>query len=300
MESKLMHAGQIQNQIFTIRGKQVMLDSDLARIYGVPLKRLNEQVKRNLSRFPKEFRFQLTKDEYNSLRSQFATLKESSFIPNDKGGRGKHRKHLPYVFTEQGVSMLSAVLHSEYAIKVSVHIMNAFVEMRRFLISNESLFQKIDRIENKQLEYDEKFDMLFKALDKNKLNPEYGIFFDGQIFDAYTFVSNLIRSAEKSILLIDNYIDDTVLEMLGKRKPNIEVIIFTKKITSQLKLDLQKYNSQYPKISIKEFTRAHDRFMIIDDKTIYHIGASLKDLGKKWFAFSRLEFDVVDFLSRME
>ena len=284
-----MHIGQIQSQIVTIRGMQVMLDSDLAKIYGVSVKRFNEQVKRNAKRFPVRYRFQLTNEEEKDLRSQFAT---SSF----HGGR----RYLPYVFTEQGVSMLSAVLRSDTAIKISIQIIDAFVEMRRFLISNESLFQKIDRIENKQLEYDEKFDVLFKALDKNKLNPEYGIFYDGQIFDAYTFASNLIRSAEKSILLIDNYIDDTVLEMLGKRKRNIEVIIFTKKITSQLKLDLQKYNSQYPKILIKEFARAHDRFMVIDDKTIYHIGASLKDLGKKWFAFSKLDFDVVDILSRMK
>ena len=282
-----MHIGNIKSQIYSIRGKQVMLDSDLAKMYGVPLKRLNEQVKRNLSRFPKEFRFQLTKDEYYFLRSQFATLKVNASIPNDKGGRGKHRKHLPYAFTEQGVSMLSAVLHSDYAIKVSVHTMNAFVEMRRFLINNESLFQKVNSIENKQLEYDEKFDILFKALDKNKLNPDFGIFYDGQMFDAYTFVSDLIRSAKTSILLIDNYIDDTVLKMFSKSKSQVKIHLYTKRISKQLLLDLEKYNSQYSLITLKEFTQAHDRFLIID-KTVYHFGASLKDLGKKWFAFSKM------------
>ncbi len=276
MESKLMHIGQIQSQIFSIRGTQVMLDSDLARIYGVSVKRFNEQVKRNIDRFPIRYRFQLTNEENKNLRSQFAT---SSF----HGGR----RYLPYAFTEQGVSMLSAVLKSETAIKVSIQIIDAFVKMRRFLTNNQSLFQKINSIEHKQLEYDEKFDILFKALDKNKLNPEFGIFYDGQMFDAYTFVSNLIRSAENSILLIDNYIDDTVLNMFSKSKSQVKIHIYTKRISNQLLLDLKKYNSQYSPITIKEFTQAHDRFLIID-KTVYHFGASLKDLGKKWFAFSKM------------
>jgi len=276
MENQLSNIWEIRSRIFNVRGRQVMLDSDLALLYGVSVKRFNEQVKRNADRFPIRYRFQITKEENDNLRSQFATS-------SSHGGR----RYLPYVFTEQGVSMLSAVLKSETAIKVSIQIIDAFVGMRRFLINNESLFQKINSIENKQLEYDEKFDVLFRALDKNKLNPDFGIFYNGQMFDAYTFVSDLIRGAKTSILLIDNYIDDTVLNMFSKSKNDIKIHIYTKRISKQLLLDIEKYNSQYSPITIKEFTQAHDRFLIID-KTVYHFGASLKDLGKKWFAFSKM------------
>lgn len=276
MENQLSNIWEIRSRIFNVRGQQVMLDSDLALLYGVSVKRFNEQVKRNADRFPIRYRFQITKEENDNLRSQFATS-------SSHGGR----RYLPYVFTEQGVSMLSAVLKSGTAIRVSIQIIDAFVEMRRFLINNESLFQKINSIENKQLEYDEKFDVLFRALDKNKLIPDFGIFYDGQMFDAYTFVSDLIRGAKTSILLIDNYIDDTVLNMFAKSKNQIQIQIYTKRISKQLLLDIEKYNSQYFPITIKEFAQAHDRFLIID-KTVYHFGASLKDLGKKWFAFSKM------------
>jgi len=205
---------EIENRIFTIRGKQVMLDSHLAELYGVKLKRLNEQVKRNSERFPEQFMFQLTRIEIEFLWSQFATLKTASLINTgreENENRGKHRKYLPYAFTEQGVAMLSAVLRSETAVKVSIRIMNAFIEMRKFIQANSELFQRMDILESKQTETDRKFSQVFQALEKHEPKPENGIFFDGQIFDAYVFVSNLIRSAKHSIILIDNYIDESVL-----------------------------------------------------------------------------------------
>ncbi|RLD67998.1 MAG: ORF6N domain-containing protein [Bacteroidetes bacterium] len=300
MKNQIIKTGDVQSQIYTIRGLQVMLDSDLAKLYGVQLKRLNEQVKRNQSRFPFQYRFQLSKKDYESLRSQFATLENQPYGIVEKKGRGQHRKHNPYVFTEQGVSMLSAVLHSEKAIQVSIQIIDAFVEMRKFLLNNASLFQRIDGLELKQLEYDKKFEILLKAMEQNTLKPKQGIFFNGQVFDAYLFVANMIRSANKSIVLVDNYVDDTVLSLLVKRGSKVTAKIFTKQINKQLALDIKKHNAQYPEIIIEIFDNTHDRFMIIDDKTIYHIGASLKDLGKKWFAFSQLDFDAIDFLSNIK
>jgi len=199
------------------------------------------------------------------------------------------RRYLPYVFTEQGIAMLSAVLRSAIAIKVSIEIMNAFVVMRRTLIGNASLFQRMDKMELKQLETDQKFEEIFKALEGNKPHSEKGIFYNGQIFDAYAFVSDIIRSAKNSIILIDNYVDDTVLTLLSKRNNNVKTIIYTRSISNQLRLDLQRYNSQYPVIEVKIFSDSHDRFLIIDDRELYHIGASLKDLGKKWFAFSKMD-----------
>ncbi|BDU26317.1 hypothetical protein FLGSB24_30610 [Flavobacterium sp. GSB-24] len=202
------------------------------------------------------------------------------------------RRYLPYVFTEQGVAMASAILRSPIAIKVSVEIMEAFVEMRRMLISNASLFHRLDKIEMKQLKADQKFEEIFKALESDKLHSEKGIFYNGQVFDAYSFVSDIIRSAQSSIILIDNYVDDTVLTLLSKRSNNVTATIYTKSISSQLRLDLQRYNSQYPVIEVEIFSDAHDRFLIIDNTELYHIGASLKDLGKKWFAFSRMDLEV--------
>ncbi|WP_454046182.1 ORF6N domain-containing protein [Chryseobacterium sp. Marseille-Q8038] len=273
---------EIKNLIYTIRGKQVMLDSDLASLYQVETKNLNKAVKRNIERFPASFCFQLTEEEVENLRFQFGTSSLSY------GGR----RYLPYVFTEQGITMASAILRSDIAVKVSIEIMEAFVEMRRMLISNASLFHRLDKIEIKQLEADQKFEEIFKALESDKLHNEKGIFYNGQIFDAYTFVSDIIRSAKTSIILLDNYVDDTVLTLLGKRNANITATIYTKNINNQLRLDLQRYNSQYPQIEIEIFSDTHDRFLIIDDTELYHIGASLKDLGKKWFAFSRMDIEV--------
>ena len=273
---------EIRNLIYSIRGKQVMLDSDLASLYQVETKNLNKAVKRNIERFPVSFCFQLTEEEVENLRFQFGTSSLSY------GGR----RYLPYVFTEQGVAMASAILRSDIAVKVSVEIMEAFVEMRKMLISNASLFHRLDKIEIKQLETDQKFEAIFKALESDKLHSEKGIFYNGQVFDAYTFVSDIIRNAKTSIILLDNYVDDTVLTLLGKRKTNVTATILTKSFSNQLRLDLQRYNSQYPRIEIKVFSDAHDRFLIIDDVELYHIGASLKDLGKKWFAFSRMDIEV--------
>lgn len=272
----------IKNLIYTIRGKQVMLDNDLASLYQVETKNLNRAVKRNIERFPESFCFQLTEEEAENLRFQFGT---SSL---NHGGR----RYLPTAFTESGIAMASAVLRSETAVRVSVEIMEAFVEMRRMLINNASLFHRLDKIEIKQLEADQKFEEIFKALESDKLHSDKGVFYDGQIFDAYVFVSDIIRSAKSSIILIDNYVDDTVLALLGKRNNNVTATIYTKKISNQLRLDIQRYNSQYPFIEIETFSDAHDRFLIIDHTELYHIGASLKDLGKKWFAFSRMDIEV--------
>ncbi|AZA92823.1 ORF6N domain [Chryseobacterium nakagawai] len=273
---------EIRSLIYTIRGKQVMLDSDLAALYQVETKNLNKAVKRNIERFPVSFCFQLTEEEVENLRFQFGTSSLSY------GGR----RYLPYVFTEQGVAMASAILRSDIAVKMSVEIMEAFVEMRRMLISNASLFHRLDNIELKQLEADQKFEEIFKALESDKLHSEKGIFYNGQVFDAYAFVSDIIRSAKSSIILLDNYVDDTVLTLLGKRKTNVTATILTKGISNQLRLDLQRYNSQYPPVAIEVFADAHDRFLIIDHTELYHIGASLKDMGKKWFAFSRMDIEV--------
>lgn len=246
---------EIRNMIYSISGKQVMLDSDLASLYQVETKYLNKAVKRNIERFPASFCFQLATEEVENLRFQIGT---SSL---NYGGR----RYLPYVFTEQGVAMASAILRSDIAVRVSVEIMEAFVEMRRVLISNASLFYRLDKIELKQSESDQKFEEIFKALESDKIKSKNGIFYDGQVFDAYAFVSDIIRTAKSSIILLDNYVDDTVLTLLSKRNNDITATIYTKNISNQLRQDLQRYNSQYPRIEIEIFSDAHDRFLIIDE-----------------------------------
>lgn len=277
---------EIRKRIYSIRGKQVILDSDLASLYQVETKNLNRAVKRNIERFPESFCFQLTEGEVETLRFQFGTSRLNH------GGR----RYLPMVFSESGVAMASSILRSDIAVKISVEIMEAFVEMRRMLISNAPLFHRLDKIELKQLDADKKFEEIFKALESDKIHNESGIFYNGQVFDAYAFVSDIIRSAGRSIILIDNYVDDTVLTLLGKRGHSVSATIYTKNISNQLHLDLQRYNSQYPSIDIHLFAQAHDRFLIIDGTELYHIGASLKDLGKKWFAFSRMDIEVAKML----
>ena len=320
-ENAIMKNENIQSRIYTIRNIQVMLDSDLAELYGVETKVFNQAVKRNIERFPKEFSFQLTAEENDVLRSQIVTLKNTnhlrfqigtvkneqnlrSQIATLKNGRGKHRKYLPYAFTEQGVAMLSTVLNSETAVKTSIQIINAFVAMRRFIASNAEVFQRLDAVERKQIEHktetDQKFEQIFNAIEEQSVKAKQGIFFDGQIFDAHQFVSDLIRTAGKSIIVIDNYIDDTVLTLLSKADKKVQITILTRTISKQLALDVKKYNEQYPAIKIKEFHNSHDRFFIIDDKTVYHFGASLKDLGKKWFAFSRFDKDAFRLLEKLE
>jgi len=279
----------IQNKIYTIRGVQVMLDEDLAKLYQVETKQLNKAVNRNLKRFPEYFRFQLIKEEYETvLRFQNGTLKENL----NKDMRGKHRKYLPYAFTEQGISMLSAVLRSDIAIEVSIKIIDSFVNMRRFLFSNASIFQRLDNIEYKLLRHDENFDKVFKAIESKYIKPIQGIFYDGQIYDAYIFVNDLLRSAKKEVVLIDNYIDDTVLTLFSKY-PDINFTIITKSISKQFKLDIEKYNSQYKNLKIQTSNKFHDRFLIIDGEEAYHIGASLKDLGKKVFGFSKIDIELL-------
>ena len=290
---------QIENRIFTIRGIQVMLDRDLAEMYKVETRILNQAVKRNIERFPKEYRFQLTEKETEELLAvcdrvgrlgwqNTVSISRSQFvILNNK--RGRNIKYQPYVFTEQGVAMLSAVLRSEIAIKVSIQIINAFVQLRKIVQNNQLIFSRLDQVERKQLETDQKFERVFNALGNKKTIPNQGVFFDGQVFDAYELASRIIRSAKQSIILIDNYIDETTLIHLAKKKNSVKVLLLTRNMSKRLNLDIQKVNEQYGSFEIKQFTQSHDRFLVIDDKEVYHLGFSLKDLGKKWFAFSKMD-----------
>ena len=303
MEEKAitLNENNIRNRIYSIHGLQVLLDEDLAELYKVKIKALNQAVKRNIERFPAHFMFQLTDSEFNSLRSQIVIINKPENLKSQiVTARWGGRRTLPYAFTEQGVAMLSGVLKSDTAIMVSIHIMDAFVSMRKFIASNADVFHRLDKVETKQVEHDKKFDQIFKAIENKDVKPEKGIFFEGQVFDAHKFVSDIIRSAKKSIILIDNYVDDSVLTLFIKMRKDAGVIIFTKEITKQLALDLNKYNSQYPPIEIREFRQAHDRFIIIDNKEVYHFGASLKDLGKKWFAFSRFDKMALRLLDRLK
>lgn len=308
-----LHDDTLRGLIYTVRGLQVMLDSDLAKLYGVQPKRLNEQVKRNLDRFPDEFRFQLSQEEFDSLRSQSATapslrsqIATSSDAPATGAQSSRHggRRYLPYVFTEQGVAMLSAVLHSETAIQTSISIIRAFVEMRNYIAQNGGLLRRMDSIEKRQISHelvsDKQFEKLFNALENRPTGPTQGVFFDGQTFDAYVFINGLIRQAKKSIVLIDNYVDDSVLVQLSKRQGGVSASILCKTIGKVLAQDLKKHNAQYPEIKILEFNASHDRFLILDQKEVYHIGASLKDLGEKWFAFSNIDKSALKFMEKLE
>ncbi|MCF6320095.1 MAG: ORF6N domain-containing protein [Proteobacteria bacterium] len=279
----------IQLKIFTIRNQQVMLDRDLADLYEVQNKRLNEQVKRNIDRFLQKFRFQLKQQEKDELVANCDHLKSL-----------KHSPTRPYVFTEQGISMLSAVLRSPTAIKVSIQIMDAFVNMRKFISNNAAIFQRLEHLEIKQLNTDTKLDKVLQALEAGDTKAKQGIFYDGQVFDAYLFIINLIKIAKHNIVLIDNYIDESVLNLLSKRKNNVQVIIYSKNLNKSFQQDLKKHNQQYSPITVKKFTKAHDRFLIIDDTTVYHFGASIKDLGKKWFAFSKMEIAAKNILKQLE
>jgi hypothetical protein len=262
----------IENLIYVIRDRQVMFDRDLAKLYQVETGQLNRQVKRNIERFPSDFMFQLTREELEILKCQ-----------NGIASWGGDR-HLPYAFTENGVAMLSSVLRSGTAIEVNIQIMRAFTAMRHLLANSAQLFQRLSNIEYHQIEMDQRIDKVFERLDANT-QPQQGIFFDGQVFDAYQFVSDLVRKAKKSIVLVDNYVDDTVLTWLDKRADGVSASIYTQHISHQLQLDLARHNSQYATIEVQNFNKAHDRFLLVDDE-VYHIGASIKDLGKKWFAFT--------------
>ncbi|PKP33549.1 MAG: DNA-binding protein [Bacteroidetes bacterium HGW-Bacteroidetes-16] len=307
----------VNSLIYTVRGIQVMLDSDLAKLFGVETKVFNQAVKRNSNRFPNDFRFQLSDDEYDvirnnssdnntdALRSQFVTLKNDAENKDDdnegirtqivtiEDKRGKHRKYLPYAFTEQGVAMLTGVIRSAVAIEMSIKIMTAFVEMRRYISSNALLLGRIDTIETRQLidkkASDENFEKIFNALEEKRETPKEKIFYDGQIYEAYSFIIELIEKAKTDIVLIDNYLDKIVLDMLSKKQNNVKVRLITNPKTKLLKTDIQKFNQQYPQLSLDYSNKIHDRFLLIDKVELYHIGASLKDLGKKMFAFSLME-----------
>lgn len=274
---------EIKNLIYTIRGKQVMLDSDVARLYHYETRRINETVKRNIERFPIEFCFQLTSQEYEVLKSQIATS-------NIRGGKQK----LPYVFTEKGIIMLSGLLKNEVAIEVSIKIVEAFVEMRKFISSNGQLFERLTNVEYKLLEHDKKFDEVFDQL-QNEENIKQKIFFDGQIYDAYSLIIDIFKKANKKILIIDNYIDDSVLKMLTKKNKNVEVVILTSDKSNIQKIDIQKFNKEYPILKVAKTNKFHDRFIVIDNKEMYHLGASIKDLGKKCFGINRIEdIDIIN------
>lgn len=290
----------IENLIYYVRGQQVMIDSDLAMLYNVETKRLNESVKRNAKRFPESFCFQLTEEEYTGLRSQIATSNAET-EKSTKGGR----RYLPYAFTEQGIAMLSAVLRSDEAIQVSVNIMNTFVKMRRFLTENTLMFDKLNSLELKQLEYqkesNEKFNQIFAYISGHE-ETEQRIFFEGQIYDAFSLLVSLVEKAEKSIILVDNYVDVETLNILAKKKENVDVTIYTVRRTRLTSQDIIKFNSQYPTLTVNYTDVFHDRFLIVDDTTAYHIGASLKDAGKKCFGINRIEESgiVSDILQRLE
>ncbi len=299
---------EIKNLIYTIRGKQVMLDSDVAMLYHYETKKINQAVKRNIERFPEKFCFQLTEEEFSNLRSQIVTLNKTTVQENfedsslrsqivtlnENTGRGKHRKYLPYVFTEQGIAMLSGLLKNDIAIQVSINIMDAFVEMRKFLMVNGQLFERLTNVEYKLLEHDKKFDKVFDQL-QNEENIKQKIFFEGQIYDAYSLIIDIIKKANKKILIIDNYIDDSVLKMLTKKNKNVEVVILTSNKSNIQKIDIQKFNKEYPILKVAETNKFHDRFIVIDNKEMYHLGASIKDLGKKCFGINKIEdLDIVE------
>lgn len=274
----------IRNMIYTIRGKQVILDSDVAILYHYETKNINKSMKRNIDRFPEDFCFQLTEEEFNNLRFQIGTLNR-----NVNNGRVM-RKYLPYVYTEQGIAMLSALLKNETAIQVSINIMRAFVEMRRWVVNNGQVFERLTKIEYKMLEHNKKFDEVFDKLEKNKKTEfKQQVFFNGQIYEAYSLIIEIIRTAQEKILIIDNYIDDTILKMLAKKNKNVEVVIVTSEKSNISKLDIQKFNQEYFSLKVVKTNKFHDRFIAIDNKELYHIGASLKDLGKKCFAISKIE-----------
>jgi len=280
----------ISSCIFTFRDLPVMIDRDLAHLYNVETRILNQAVKRNEKRFPERFRFQLSPLEFEEWKSQIVISND------DKMGL----RRPPFVFTEQGVAMLSSVLKSETAISISIQIIDAFVEMRRAIMSNSILLSRLNHFEIQLAEHDKKFQQIFNRIEQKKLQNNQGIFYNGELFDAYSFISDIIRSVKKKIIIIDNYIDDTILTMLSKRKKRVSVTIYTRQISRQLKLDISKYNEQYENIDIKVFTNSHDRFVVIDRLDLFHIGASLKDLGKKWFAFSKMNSFINQLLDQLE
>ena len=287
MEQKLIKS-EIESRIFIIRRKQVMFDRDLARLYNVQTRVLNQTVKRNANRFPEQFMFQLNSEEFDNWKSQIVTSN------SEKMGLRK----LPYVFTEYGVAMLSGVLNSEIALNINIEIIQTFIDSRASAKHSPSLQRRVSEIETRLINQENKFNEIFNFISENKF-PQSGIFFQNQIFDAYIFSSELIAKAKRSLILIDNYIDETTLLQLSKRNRRVSCTIYTERITEQLELDLKKHNAQYKPIEIRILKNSHDRFIILDDKELYHLGASLKDLGKRWFAFSKMDGLVSQILSHL-
>ena len=280
-ELNLINNEDIKKLIYTIRGKQVMLDSDVAMLYHYETKKINQSVKRNIDRFPEKFCFQLTEDEFFNLRSQIVTLNKNNIYGNSENtGQGKHRKYLPYVFTEQGIAMLSGLLKNDIAVQVSINIMDAFVEMRRFISLNGQIFERLTNVEYKLLEHDKKFDKVFDQLQQEE-NIKQRIFFEGQIYDAYGLIIDIIKRANKKVVIIDNYIDDSILKMLTKKNKDVEVVILTSGKSNILKLDVQKFNKEYPILKIAKTNKFHDRFIVIDNKELYHLRSINKGLRKK-------------------
>ncbi|MCT7651353.1 ORF6N domain-containing protein [Aliarcobacter butzleri] len=287
MQDLIINENSIKDKIYNIRGLQVMLDRDLAELYGVETKRINEAVRNNQDKFMEDFYFELTDIEFEYLRSKLSTANFSKVRIN------------PKVFTEQGIYMLATILKSKVASQVTVYIIKTFANMRKLISQNVSMFERFERIENRLTIHDENFNKLFSALEDKTLKPSEGIFYDGQIFDSYSFINDLLKLAQSEIILIDNYIDDTVFTLFSKYQ-NINFIIYTNAISKQLNLDFEKYQTQYKNITLKTFKNSHDRFLILDKKEMYHLGASLKDLGKKWFAFSKMNLKINEIINRLE
>lgn len=268
----------IEKLIITVRGEQVIIDQDVARLYGVSTKRLNEQVKRNIARFPASFRFELTKEEVSEV---VANCDHLSFL--------KFRPTLPYAFTEQGIGQLSSVVHSQKAIDTSIMIMTAFVAMRRFMVQNAGVLMRIAHLERHQIETDEKIELILDKMDANapRLLPEQ-IFATGCVWDAWSYVSELIRSAKQRIVLIDNFVDDRVLSLMDKRANGVEAMIYSR-YNEMFLTDLKKHNDQYPEINFTQLShRNHDRFLIIDD-VVYFLGANVKDMGIGMCAVTKMQ-----------
>lgn len=274
----------IRNLIYTARGTQVMLDSDLAMLYQVETGALNRAAKRNEDRFPEDFRFQLARCEYDDLMCQIGT---SSFT-GEHGGRRK----LPFVYTEQGVAMLVGVLRSDVAVRASVQIMRTFVEMRHFFANNAAMFEQIRAVELRQLEYqrttDERFERVFDYMETHAA-PRQKVFFDGQVYDAFELLILLVQKAEREIALIDGYVDAGTLNILAKKAEGVSVTVWTHPRTRLTRRDVNAFNAQYPKLVVKHTAAFHDRFLILDGEEGYFVGASIKDAGKKSFAISRIE-----------
>ena len=289
----------IRDMIHVIRGQQIMLDSDLAMLYGYEVKALNQQVKRNIGRFPDDFMFQLTKEEVDLVKSQIVT--SPNYYTGQEGGRRK----LPYAFTEQGIYMLATVLKGEIAEKQSIFIMRAFREMRHFIANNALLFEKVSNIELKQLEYqkstDEKFDKVFKYIEDHA-EAEQKIFFDGQIYDAFGLITSIVYKAKKEVILIDGYVDIDTLNILAKKKSGVNVKIYTYSGSKLTQKDIANFNAQYPTLTVKKTQVFHDRFIVLDGKTAYHIGASIKDAGRKCFGITLIEEDslVKELINRLK